>query len=106
MITLVLDTGASNHMFNNKHFFDNLHQDVQTSVATGCDKSKLVSKGQGLARLGNLRLLPNSIYVPAQTTNLLALSEIAKNEMQIKRTASKFKIYLDNYTYHSFICAI
>ncbi|MBW0532359.1 hypothetical protein O181_072074 [Austropuccinia psidii MF-1] len=84
MLTLVLDTGASNHMFNNKHFFENLHQDVQTNVATKCDKSTMVSKGQGLAkifdRLGNLWLLTNSLYVPDLTTTLLALSAIAKNE--------------------------
>ncbi|MBW0530092.1 hypothetical protein O181_069807, partial [Austropuccinia psidii MF-1] len=45
-ITIVLDTGASSLMFNNKHFFENLQQDVQTNVATGCDKSTLISKGQ------------------------------------------------------------
>ncbi|MBW0564760.1 hypothetical protein O181_104475 [Austropuccinia psidii MF-1] len=102
MLTLVLDTGASNHMFNNKHFFENLHQDVQTNVATECDKSTLTSKGWGLAnifyRLGNLWLLPNSLYVPELTTNLLALSAIAKNETRIKRTTSKFEIYLYNNT--------
>ncbi|MBW0551687.1 hypothetical protein O181_091402, partial [Austropuccinia psidii MF-1] len=87
-----------------------LDTDVQTNVATGCDKSILVSKGQGLAkifdRLGNLWLLPNSLYVPELTTNLLALSAIAKNETRIKRTTSQFEIYLDNYSNPSFICPI
>ncbi|MBW0473208.1 hypothetical protein O181_012923 [Austropuccinia psidii MF-1] len=110
MLTLVLDTGASNHMFNNKHFFENLHQDNQTNVATGCDKSTLVSKGQGLEkiydRLGNLWLLPNSLYVPELTRNLLPLSAIAKNETRIKRTSSQFEIYLDNNNKPSFICPI
>ncbi|MBW0541108.1 hypothetical protein O181_080823 [Austropuccinia psidii MF-1] len=67
-LTLILDTGAFNHMFNNKHFFENSHQDVQTNLAMGCNKSILVLKGQVLAkifdRLGNLWLLPNSLCVP------------------------------------------
>ncbi|MBW0536621.1 hypothetical protein O181_076336 [Austropuccinia psidii MF-1] len=33
-ITIVLDTGASNHMFNNKLFFKTLHLDQQSKVAT------------------------------------------------------------------------
>ncbi|MBW0524416.1 hypothetical protein O181_064131 [Austropuccinia psidii MF-1] len=107
-LTIVLDTGASNHMFNNKHFFEHLQQDTETNVATGCDKSTLVSKGRGLAkigdRLGNLWLLPNSLYVPELTTNLLALSAITKNETRIKRTRSHFEIYLDNHVNPSFIC--
>ncbi|MBW0482597.1 hypothetical protein O181_022312 [Austropuccinia psidii MF-1] len=49
--TIVLDTGASNHMFNNKFFFENLHQDHQTNVAKGCDKSVLTSKGRRLAKI-------------------------------------------------------
>ncbi|MBW0576078.1 hypothetical protein O181_115793, partial [Austropuccinia psidii MF-1] len=94
-------------MFNNKCFFENLHQDHRTNVATGCDKSSLTSQGRGLEkiydRIGNLWLLPNSLYVPDLTTNLLALSIITKTETQIKRTSSKFEIYLDNNIKDSFI---
>ncbi|MBW0552126.1 hypothetical protein O181_091841 [Austropuccinia psidii MF-1] len=79
-------------------------------MAMECDKSTLVSKGQGLAkpfdRLGNQWLLPNSLYVPELTTTLLALSSITKNETQVQRTTSQFEIYLDNYTNPSFICPI
>ncbi|MBW0542367.1 hypothetical protein O181_082082 [Austropuccinia psidii MF-1] len=95
-------------MFNNKHFFKNLHQNDQKNVATGCDRSTLVSKGQGLAksydRLGNLWLLPNSLYIPELTINLLALSAIVKNETLIKRTSSQLEIYLDNKSEPFFIC--
>ncbi|MBW0526258.1 hypothetical protein O181_065973 [Austropuccinia psidii MF-1] len=59
-LSLVVDTGASNHMFNNKHFFENLNQDFQTSIATGCDKSMLISKGQGSAK--NFDPLDNNTY--------------------------------------------
>ncbi|MBW0531557.1 hypothetical protein O181_071272 [Austropuccinia psidii MF-1] len=109
-ITIILNTRASNHMFNNKSFFKNLDTKHCTKVATGCDKSTLTSQGKGLAKivdcLGNLRLLPNSLYVPNLMTNVLALSSIAKNKTQIRRTASFFKIYLDNNNKTSFICPI
>ncbi|MBW0537624.1 hypothetical protein O181_077339 [Austropuccinia psidii MF-1] len=52
-ITIVLDTGASNHMFNNKSFFETLYLNQQTKVATGCDKSTLISHGKGLAKIFN-----------------------------------------------------
>ncbi|MBW0574801.1 hypothetical protein O181_114516, partial [Austropuccinia psidii MF-1] len=69
-------------------------------MATGCDKSTLTSQGRGLEkiyeRIGNLWLLPNSLYVPDLTTNLLALSIIAKTKTRIKTTPSRFEIYLGN----------
>ncbi|MBW0510313.1 hypothetical protein O181_050028 [Austropuccinia psidii MF-1] len=109
-ITIVLDTGASNHMFNNKSFFENHHTDHHTKVSTGCGKSSLTAQGKGLAtivdRLGNLWLLPNSLYVPDLTTNLLALSNIAKKETRIKRTTSFFEVYLDDNNRPSFICPV
>ncbi|MBW0488520.1 hypothetical protein O181_028235 [Austropuccinia psidii MF-1] len=81
-ITIVLDTGASNHMFINKYFFENLHPKHHTKVTTGCGKSNLTSQGMGLEKIvdciGNLWLLPNSLYVPDLTTNLLSVSSIAK----------------------------
>ncbi|MBW0527800.1 hypothetical protein O181_067515 [Austropuccinia psidii MF-1] len=51
-LMLVLDTGASNHMFNNKSFFRYLHQN-QIKVATRCNKSTLISQGKGLAEIYN-----------------------------------------------------
>ncbi|MBW0572181.1 hypothetical protein O181_111896, partial [Austropuccinia psidii MF-1] len=97
-------------MFNDKHFFENLHQDHRTNVATGCDKSTLTSQGRGLESLydqiGNLWLLPNSLYIPDVTTHLLALSIIAKTKTRIKRTPSRFEIYLDNNFKTLFVCPI
>ncbi|MBW0515564.1 hypothetical protein O181_055279 [Austropuccinia psidii MF-1] len=97
-------------MFNNKSFFENFHPNHHTKVTTGCSKSNLTSQGMGLAKivdlLGNLWLLPNSLYVPDLTTNLLALSSIAKNKTQIKKTTSYFEIYIDNNDKPSFICPV
>ncbi|MBW0490453.1 hypothetical protein O181_030168 [Austropuccinia psidii MF-1] len=97
-------------MFNNKLFFETLYLDNQTKVSTGCGKYTLMSHGKGLAkifyRLGNLWLLPNRVYVPNLTTNLLALSSIAKNKTQIKKTTLQLEIYLDNKEKTSFICPI
>ncbi|MBW0487576.1 hypothetical protein O181_027291 [Austropuccinia psidii MF-1] len=96
-------------MFNNKSFFEYLHEN-QTKVATGCGKSALISKGKGLAeifdQMGSLWPLSNSLYVPELTTNLLALSSIAKNQTRIKKTISQYEIHLDNNKEPSFICPI
>ncbi|MBW0541263.1 hypothetical protein O181_080978 [Austropuccinia psidii MF-1] len=97
-------------MFNNESFFKKLYPTQQIKVATGCDKSTLISQGRGLEKvmdwLGNLWLLPNSLYVPDLTTNLLALSSIARNKTQIKKTTSHFEVYLDNKHKPSFFCPI
>ncbi|MBW0500269.1 hypothetical protein O181_039984 [Austropuccinia psidii MF-1] len=42
-LTVVLDTGASNHMFNDKRFFANLRTVTNMPISTGCDKSTLSS---------------------------------------------------------------
>ncbi|MBW0470807.1 hypothetical protein O181_010522 [Austropuccinia psidii MF-1] len=110
LIKIVLDTGASTHMFNNKSFFKNLHPNHQAKVATGCGKFTLISQGRGLANifhcLGNLWMLPNSLYVPYLKTNLLSLSSIAKRKTQIKKTTSHFKVYLENNNKPSLIFPI
>ncbi|MBW0507755.1 hypothetical protein O181_047470 [Austropuccinia psidii MF-1] len=97
-------------MFNNKSFFKKLYPNQQTKVATGCDKSTLISQGRGLGkimdRLGNIWLLTNSLYVPDLTANLLALSSIAKNKTQIKKTTSHFEVYLHNNNKPSFFCPV
>ncbi|MBW0546228.1 hypothetical protein O181_085943 [Austropuccinia psidii MF-1] len=97
-------------MFNNKLFIEKLYPNQQIKVLTGCDKSTLISQEIGLAKvmdcLGNLWLLPNSLYISDLTTNLLAHSSIAKNEMQIKKTTSHFEVYLDNNNKPSFFCPI
>ncbi|MBW0489907.1 hypothetical protein O181_029622 [Austropuccinia psidii MF-1] len=107
LTTIVLNTGASNHMFNNKLFFKKLYPNQQIKVATGCENSTLKSQVKGLAKiidcLGNLCLLPNSLYTPDLTTNLPALSNIAKNEMRIKKTTSHFEVYLHNNNKPSFV---
>ncbi|MBW0560829.1 hypothetical protein O181_100544 [Austropuccinia psidii MF-1] len=110
LTTIVLDTGASNYMFNNKSFFEKLYPNQQIKVATGCGKSTLKSQGKGLEkiidRLGNLWLLQNSLYVPDLTDNLIVLSSIAKNKTRIKKTTSHFEVYPDNNNKPSFICPV
>ncbi|MBW0464969.1 hypothetical protein O181_004684 [Austropuccinia psidii MF-1] len=56
-ITIVLDTGASNHMFNDKSFFEKLYTNHHAKVTTGCGKSTVISQGKGLAKIVD-RLVP------------------------------------------------
>ncbi|MBW0533773.1 hypothetical protein O181_073488 [Austropuccinia psidii MF-1] len=74
-ITIVLDTGASNHMFNNKSFFKNLDTNHCTKVATGCDKSTLISQGKGLAKIVD-RLDGGGEFINKSFKNLCAKSGI------------------------------
>ncbi|MBW0590350.1 hypothetical protein O181_130065 [Austropuccinia psidii MF-1] len=79
--SLVLDTGALNHMFNNKLFF--------SSILPGCNNSSLKAEAIGTAKIidrqGKTWDLHNSLYIPALTTNLLSLTHPASSETTIKK---------------------
>ncbi|MBW0536326.1 hypothetical protein O181_076041 [Austropuccinia psidii MF-1] len=89
-ITIVLDTGASNHMFNNKSFFENLDTNHCTQVATGCDKSTLISQGKGPAKivdsLGHMN--NNNMMKLVKTTKI---SNICDECIKVKITQLPFK---------------
>ncbi|MBW0490279.1 hypothetical protein O181_029994 [Austropuccinia psidii MF-1] len=82
--SLVLDTGASNHMFNDKQFFTSISP-CSTKISNGCDNSLLKAEATGTEniqdRQGKIQKLPNSLYVPALTTNLLSLTNLATLEL-------------------------
>ncbi|MBW0530488.1 hypothetical protein O181_070203 [Austropuccinia psidii MF-1] len=86
--SLVLDTGASNHMFNNKGFFPSISP-CSTKISTGCNSSSLKAEAIGITKIidrqGKTWNLHNSLYVPALTTNLLSLTHLASSETTIKK---------------------
>ncbi|MBW0558335.1 hypothetical protein O181_098050, partial [Austropuccinia psidii MF-1] len=107
--SLVLDTGASNHMFNDKHFFSSI-KSCSTKISTGCNRSSLKAEAVGTARItdrqGKTWILRNSLYVPALTTNLLSLTNLAASETRIKKEKGHHEVYLDQETKPGFICSI
>ncbi|MBW0495210.1 hypothetical protein O181_034925 [Austropuccinia psidii MF-1] len=87
---IVLDTGASNHMFNDIRFFTDIKRKINMAISTGCDKSMLSAAGEGT--------------VPKLTTNLVALSRLAR-EITIKNQGSMYEIFLNSYKKPAFLCA-
>ncbi|MBW0537778.1 hypothetical protein O181_077493, partial [Austropuccinia psidii MF-1] len=107
--SLVLDTGASNHMFNDKRFFSSI-KSCSTKISTGCNSSSLKAEAIGTVKItdrkGKTWILRNSLYVPALTTNLLSLTNLAASETRIKKEKGHHEVYLDQESKPAFICSI
>ncbi|MBW0468061.1 hypothetical protein O181_007776 [Austropuccinia psidii MF-1] len=86
--SLVLDTGASNHMFKDKCFFSSI-KPCSTKILTGCSSLSLKEEAIGTTRItdrqGKTWNLRNSLYIPALTKNLLSLTNLATSETRIKK---------------------
>ncbi|MBW0487248.1 hypothetical protein O181_026963, partial [Austropuccinia psidii MF-1] len=107
VLNVVLDTGASDHMFNDRSFFSSLDKIKNSTISTGCDSSSLTAIGKGTAKLidrnGVCWTLKNSLYVPKLNTNLVALSQLA-SQVIIKSTGENVNVFLDEATTPSFQC--
>ncbi|EFP93873.1 uncharacterized protein PGTG_19912 [Puccinia graminis f. sp. tritici CRL 75-36-700-3] len=66
-LPVVLDSGASHHMFNNMDFFTDTHA-CNTPISTGKNSADLVATLEGTASImdstGKIIQLPGSLYVP------------------------------------------
>ncbi|MBW0555647.1 hypothetical protein O181_095362, partial [Austropuccinia psidii MF-1] len=106
-LTVVLDTGASNHMFNDKCFFSKLRTASNMPISTGCNKSTLSATATGTVKLldknGTMWTLKGCLYVPDLTANLVALSQFAE-EIKIKRLGTNSEVYLNKETRPEFVC--
>ncbi|MBW0559536.1 hypothetical protein O181_099251 [Austropuccinia psidii MF-1] len=106
VLNVVLDTGASDHMFNDKSFFSSLNKIKDSTISTGCNSSSLREIGKGTAKPidqnGVCWTLKNSLYVPGLKTNLVALSQLA-SQITIKSTGENVDVFLNNATTPSFL---
>ncbi|MBW0466575.1 hypothetical protein O181_006290 [Austropuccinia psidii MF-1] len=86
--SLVLDTGALNHMFKDKRFFSSISP-CYRKILPGWNSSSLKAEAIRTAKIINWRgktwNLHNSLYIPALTTNLLSLTHLASSETTIKK---------------------
>ncbi|MBW0491102.1 hypothetical protein O181_030817 [Austropuccinia psidii MF-1] len=107
VLNVALDTGASDHMFDDRSFFSSLDKIKNSTISTGCDSSSLTAIGKGTAKLidrnGVCWTLKNSLYVPKLNTNLVALSQLA-SQVIIKSTGENVNVFLDEATTPSFQC--
>ncbi|MBW0473124.1 hypothetical protein O181_012839 [Austropuccinia psidii MF-1] len=107
VMNVVLDTGASDHMFNDRSFFLSLDKIRDSTISTGCDSSSLTAIRKGTAKLidrnGVCWTLKNLLYVPKLNTNLVALSQLA-SQVTIKSTGKNMNVSLNDATTPSFQC--
>ncbi|MBW0490882.1 hypothetical protein O181_030597 [Austropuccinia psidii MF-1] len=77
------------------------------AISTGCDKSTLREAGEGTAWLmdknGKICSLKNFLYIPDLTTDLVALSQLARH-ITIKNEENSYKVFLNNSNKPAFTC--
>ncbi|MBW0535815.1 hypothetical protein O181_075530 [Austropuccinia psidii MF-1] len=92
---LVVDCGATHHMFHLEEVFASLSKDTVISVTTGDSSSNLIAKGTGTVNLCSNDLvlsLPNSLFVPKLNCNLVSLLKSFDKELIIKRNKESFTL--------------
>ncbi|MBW0546121.1 hypothetical protein O181_085836 [Austropuccinia psidii MF-1] len=109
-LTVVLDTGASNHMFNDRHFFANLKYVTKNMlISTGWDKSMLSATATGTAEVLDrnraMWTLKDCLYLPGLTENLIALLQLAE-EIKIKRLGKNSEVYLNKEAKPASVCNV
>ncbi|MBW0487212.1 hypothetical protein O181_026927 [Austropuccinia psidii MF-1] len=97
--TLVVDCGATHHMFNNKELFLNFVETEKFHISTSNPTSNLVSTGSGTAviEIENKALkLLNCLYVPNPSKNLVSLIELFLRSITIIKQDNSFSIVNNN----------
>ncbi|MBW0491793.1 hypothetical protein O181_031508, partial [Austropuccinia psidii MF-1] len=92
---LIIDCGATHHMFNSPRYFTSFTQTPKINVSTGDSASTLVSVGTGTVVIlcGNQVLtLENSLLVPRLNCNLVSLLALSHKKMVIHREGNLFTL--------------
>jgi hypothetical protein len=97
----VLDTGASHHMFNNLEYFrDATTESCSIPISTGRNSSDLTAIRKGTAMVaqstGKLLLLPDSLYVPGLTRNLISMTKLTSNNARLSKRGGRICVTIDN----------
>ncbi|MBW0498750.1 hypothetical protein O181_038465 [Austropuccinia psidii MF-1] len=92
---LVVDCGATHHMFHSENVFTSLVKNAKLPVTTGDSSSNLMAKGIGTVNLlsNNQHLtFPNSLFVPKLNCNLVSLLKLFNKELIINRHKDLFSL--------------
>ncbi|MBW0538636.1 hypothetical protein O181_078351 [Austropuccinia psidii MF-1] len=92
---LVVDCGATHHMFHSESAFTSLSKDTTLTVMTGDSSSNLIAEGIGTVNLlsnNQILKLPNSLFVPRLNRNLVSLLKILDKELIISRDDDSFTL--------------
>ncbi|MBW0530994.1 hypothetical protein O181_070709 [Austropuccinia psidii MF-1] len=90
---VIVDCGATHHMFNSPKFFSNSFEEIKSEVATGDSQSNLLAHGIGNAELrcnGSILNLKNCLFVPKLKCNLISMLELFKDQLTIKQANNSF----------------
>ncbi|MBW0583199.1 hypothetical protein O181_122914 [Austropuccinia psidii MF-1] len=99
MDTLIVDCGATNHMFNSIEPFVSSLKPISLTVTTGDAKSNLLAKGVGTIEIicnNNKLRLDDCLYVPKLKCSLLSMLELFKRKISITCNKNKFVLETHN----------
>ncbi|MBW0545952.1 hypothetical protein O181_085667, partial [Austropuccinia psidii MF-1] len=92
---LILDCGATHHMFNYLEPFLNTPRSTSIHVGTGDTNSKLSAVGIGTVKIlnhNNTLTLKECLYVPNLKCNLISLLELFKEQLTLNRKGDVFSL--------------
>ncbi|PLW33189.1 hypothetical protein PCANC_23529 [Puccinia coronata f. sp. avenae] len=97
--SVVLDSGASKHMFNSLRFFTST-QPARVAIVTGNghEATKMMATRQGEATLiigGRTVLLRNALYVPKLSTNLISFAQLIRDRAEVQSLNGKLQVTLN-----------
>ncbi|MBW0481185.1 hypothetical protein O181_020900 [Austropuccinia psidii MF-1] len=96
---LIIDCGATHHMFNSESFFSSINKTPPMKVSTGDSESSLRAKGVGTVTIScnnNFITLRNCLFVPNLNCNLISLLELFKGKLTINRINDQFTLESNN----------
>ncbi|MBW0560560.1 hypothetical protein O181_100275 [Austropuccinia psidii MF-1] len=92
---LVLDCGATHHMFNTKEMFIAKITPTHIQISMGDTKSNLKAVNIGTAHIlcnkKNIKL-ENALFVPELKCNLISMLELFKKQIKITKREDMFKL--------------
>ncbi|MBW0538939.1 hypothetical protein O181_078654 [Austropuccinia psidii MF-1] len=97
--TLVIDCGATHHMFSDKSIFTELILTPEEKIATSNPRSNLTCKGKGTVEIEVNKVLLalfNCLYVPNITKNLFSLLELCTKSINIEKKGATLQLLNDN----------
>ncbi|KNZ53989.1 hypothetical protein VP01_3083g3 [Puccinia sorghi] len=94
-LRIILDSGASAHIFNDERFFTQITRGEVDEIKTGTEDATLPKKGKGTVRMkwGNRVIqLEDCLYVPDIVINLVSAGTLDKKGCQTHSEAGNFLI--------------
>ncbi|MBW0469526.1 hypothetical protein O181_009241 [Austropuccinia psidii MF-1] len=96
---IVIDCGATHHMFYLKDVFSSFSNVAKFSISTGDSSRNLFSEGIGsvIVMVGPKRLtLTNFLYFPKLNCNLVSLMQLFRDKLTIIKRSNTFSLRTDN----------